>query len=239
MQKSEAVHPSQPLAIDDRIGEAAAAMVDVKICGLSTPEGLRSAARAGARYVGFVFYPPSPRAVSPAQAKALAAQVPPDVVKVGLLVDPGNEELAAILAEADLDLLQLHGEESPARVAEIRQRSGKQVMKTVKITRSEDLEAITPYLKVADRLLFDAKPPKGMKDALPGGNAVAFDWRILSGKSWPLPWMLAGGLTAENVAEAVEISGAEAVDVSSGVEDRPGAKNTEKIQAFIAATRGT
>jgi len=213
-------------------------MVDVKICGLSTPETLRGAIRAGARYVGFNFYPPSPRAITPAQAKALAAQVPPDIVKVGLLVDPVNEELSAILAEADLDLLQLHGSETPARVAEIRQRSGKRVMKTVKITRSEDLEAITPFLKVADRLLFEPKPPKSMKDPLPGGNAVAFDWRILSGKTWPLPWMLAGGLTAANVSEAVEISGATAVDVSSGVEDRPGVKNLEKIQAFVAAARG-
>jgi len=211
--------------------------VDVKICGISTAEAMNAAIEGGAAFVGLVFYQPSPRAVTPQQAAALAALVPGDIVKTGLLVDADDATIEEILEGVALDLLQLHGSETPERVAEVKARFGLPVMKVVKLRRQGDLEAVEPYLTVADRLLFDAKPPAEMTGALPGGNAVAFDWTILSGTTWPLPWMLAGGLTPENVAEAIRISGAPAVDVSSGVEDAPGRKNTSKIKAFLKAAR--
>ncbi|HIC82271.1 MAG TPA: phosphoribosylanthranilate isomerase, partial [Kiloniellaceae bacterium] len=168
--------------------------VDVKICGISTPEAMDAAVEAGAAFVGLVFYPPSPRAVTPEDAAALAARVPGGVVKTGLLVDADDAAIEAILNEVPLDLLQLHGSETPERVATVKARFGLPVMKVVKLRQLGDLEAAEPYLPVADRLLFDAKPPAEMKDALPGGNALAFDWSILKGRTWPLPWMLAGGL---------------------------------------------
>jgi phosphoribosylanthranilate isomerase len=211
--------------------------VQVKICGISTPEAMTAAVEGGAAFVGLVFYPRSPRAVTPAQAAALAALVPAGVMKTGLLVDAEDATIAAILKEVPLDLLQLHGSESPERVAAVKARFGLPVMKVVKLRQAGDLEAVGPFLAVADRLLFDAKPPAEMTDALPGGNALAFDWTLLSGTTWPLPWMLAGGLTPENVARAVALSGAPAVDVSSGVEDAPGKKNPQKIRAFLAAAQ--
>jgi phosphoribosylanthranilate isomerase len=158
-------------------------------------------------------------------------------MKTGLLVDAKDATIAAILKAVPLDLLQLHGSESPERVAAVKARFGLPVMKVVKLRQAGDLEAVGPFLAVADRLLFDAKPPAEMTDALPGGNALAFDWTLLSGTTWPLPWMLAGGLTPENVARAVALSGAPAVDVSSGVEDAPGKKNPQKIRAFLAAAQ--
>lgn len=209
----------------------------VKICGISTPEAMTAALEGGAAFVGLVFYPPSPRAVTPAEAAPLAALVPRDVVTTGLLVDADDATIEAILREVPLDLLQLHGSESAARVAEVKARFGLPVMKVVKLRQPSDLEAVEPHLAIADRLLFDAKPPAEMTSALPGGNAVAFDWTLLAGTTWPLPWMLAGGLTPENVAEAIRISGTPAVDVSSGVEDRPGVKNANKIKAFLEAAR--
>jgi phosphoribosylanthranilate isomerase len=212
--------------------------IEVKICGVNAPEALAAAVEAGAEYVGLNFYPRSPRSVTPDQAAALTAAAPPQLCKVGLFVDVEDATIAKTLAAVGLDMLQLHGGESPARVAEIRARFGLPVMKAVKIAGAEDVAAAEAYLRVADRLLFDAKPPKEMTDALPGGNALAFDWRLLAGKTWPLPWMLAGGLDPENVAEAVRISGARAVDVVSGVEDRPGLKNPDKIHAFLAAAKG-
>ena len=211
--------------------------VEVKICGISTPEAMAAAVAGGAAYVGLNFYPESPRHVPPAQASALAAGLPQHVTRVGLLVDPDDETLDTVLREVPLDVLQLHGAEEPQRVAAIRARFGRPVMKVLKIKNSADFDDVQPYLGVADHLLFDAKAPKGMKDALPGGNAVSFDWTLLSGRNWRLPWMLAGGLTAENLPEAVRASGARAVDTSSGVEDAPGRKNPEKIRAFLAAAQ--
>ena len=211
--------------------------VDVKICGLSTPETMTAALEGGAAFVGLVFYPPSPRAVTPEQAAPLAALVPDEVITTGLLVDADDATIEAILREVPLDLLQLHGAESPARVAEVKARFGLPVMKVVKLRQPGDLEAVEPYLAVADRLLFDAKPPAEMKGALPGGNAVTFDWTLLAGTTWALPWMLAGGLTAENVARAIAVSGAPAVDVSSGVEDAPGRKSSIKIKDFLDRAR--
>ncbi|MEQ8355668.1 MAG: phosphoribosylanthranilate isomerase [Kiloniellaceae bacterium] len=212
--------------------------VDVKICGISTAEAMTAAVEGGAAFVGLVFYPPSPRAVTPVEAAPLAALVPGGVVKTGLLVDADDSAIETILKEVPLDLLQLHGAESPKRVAEIKLRFGLPVMKVVKLRQQGDLESVQPYLAVADRLLFDAKPPAEMAGTLPGGNAVAFDWTILAGTTWPLPWMLAGGLTPQNVAEAVAVSGAPRVDVSSGVEDAPGRKNPRKIRAFLRAAHG-
>jgi phosphoribosylanthranilate isomerase len=212
--------------------------VQAKICGLSTPETMTAALEGGAAFVGLVFYPPSPRAVTLEQAAALAALVPDGVVTTGLLVDADDATIAAILKEVPLDLLQLHGSESPERIAEVKASLGLPVMKVVKLRQPGDLAAVEPYLAVADRLLFDAKPPAEMTSALPGGNAVAFDWTLLAGTTWALPWMLAGGLSPENVAQAIAISGAPAVDVSSGVEDRPGVKNPNKIKAFLDAVRG-
>ena len=211
--------------------------IQVKICGINSPAAMAAAVDGGAAFIGLVFYPPSPRFVSIEQAAALAAGVPEGVIKTGLLVDADDTLIAGILRRVPLDLLQLHGSESPGRVAEIRSRFARPVMKVVKIAAAADVDAAAAYEAAADRILFDAKPPKGMTGALPGGNAIAFDWRLLAGRRWSVPWMLSGGLDAGNVAEAVRTAGAPAIDVSSGVEDRPGVKNPEKIRDFLKAAR--
>ena len=208
--------------------------VRAKICGLASAEALQAAIRGGARFVGFVFYPPSRRNVTPELAAALAALVPEGVTRVGLFVDPADALLEGVLERVPLDLLQLHGSESPRRVAEIKARFGKPAMKAISIAGPEDPDAAIPYLDVADWLLFDAKPPRGDPKALPGGNGLAFDWQLLGGRRWSKPWMLSGGLTAKNVAEAVGTTHALAVDVSSGVEIRPGIKDLDKIAEFLA-----
>ena len=210
--------------------------VEVKICGINDEDSMDAAIEAGADYVGLVFFPPSPRAVTPERAAELVEFAPGEVTKVGLFVDPDDATLDRVLTQVRLDLLQLHGHESPERIEAIRLEYGLPVMKVISVAGSEDLAAAEPYLAVTDRLLFDAKPPKGA--ALPGGNEVRFDWTILTGRKWGVPWMLAGGLTPTNVAEAVRISGAQAVDVSSGVENAPGVKDADKIRAFIQAVRG-
>jgi phosphoribosylanthranilate isomerase len=211
--------------------------VAAKICGLKSPEAVAAAVVGGASLVGFVFYAKSPRCVDPATVKRLAAQVPPSVRKVGLIVDESDDRIAAILAGCDLDLLQLHGAETPERVAEIRARFGKKVIKAIAVSEAADLDRAAAYEGVADYLMFDAKPPKSMVGALPGGNALSFDWTLLAGRRFRRPWFLAGGLTPDNLVEAVRISGAPMVDVSSGVEDRPGEKNVSKIKAFLDASR--
>jgi len=210
--------------------------VAAKICGLSTGEAVAAAVAGGAAYVGFVFYPPSPRAVTPAEAAALCAAVPDGIERVGMFVDADDAAIAAVLAAAPLDLLQFHGHETPDRVAEARSRFGRPVMKAVAISGPEDLIAVAGYEDAADLLLFDAKPPR-RPDALPGGNGLAFDWGLIAGRRWRRPWMLSGGLTAELLPQAVRISGAAAVDVSSGVEASPGNKDPAKIRAFLAAAR--
>jgi phosphoribosylanthranilate isomerase len=209
-------------------------MTAVKICGLRTLGAIDAAAGAGAAFVGFVFYPPSPRSLSPAAAAALAPQVPHGVVRTGLFVDPDDALLAAVLGAVPLDLLQLHGHESPARVAAIRAQTGLPAMKAVGVAGPDDLAGIAVWEEVADRILIDAKPPRGA--VLPGGNGLAFDWRIVAGRRWRRPWMLAGGLTPLNVAEAIRLTGAPAVDVSSGVESAPGVKDAHLIRAFLAAS---
>ena len=211
-------------------------MAQVKICGLTRPEHVSAAVEAGAAFVGFVFFPKSPRHLDIGAAAALAAEVPPGIARVGLFVDPDDALLDAVLAQVPLDLLQLHGAETPARVTEIRARTGLPVMKAVGVADATDLDALWDYGLVADMLLVDAKPPKDA--ALPGGNGLSFDWRLLVGRKWLVPWMLAGGLTPDNVAEAVRLTGARIVDVSSGVESAPGQKDTTLIGAFVAAARG-
>jgi phosphoribosylanthranilate isomerase len=161
--------------------------------------------------------------------------VPAGVTKVGLFVDPDDDTLAAALAGAPLDLLQFHGEESPERVAAVKRRFGKPVMKAIPVAAAADLAAAEHYFGVADQLLFDAKPPKDA--VVPGGNGLIFDWQLLGGRRWPLPWMLSGGLTADNLGEAVRITHAEMVDVSSGVEREPGVKDAEKIAQFVGRAR--
>ena len=207
--------------------------VSVKICGLTAPDHVRAAAEAGARYVGFVFFPKSPRHVDVATATELAQLVPAGVAKVALTVNATDAELDQLVAGVPLDMLQLHGKESPDRVAEIRTRFGLPVMKAIGVADADDLAAIDLYSEVADQLLIDAKPPRNAE--LPGGNGLAFDWRLLAGrKYWRKPWMLAGGLTPDNVAEAVRMTGTRQVDVSSGVESAPGVKDAALIRAFIA-----
>jgi phosphoribosylanthranilate isomerase len=211
--------------------------IETKICGINSTEALAAAIEGGAALVGFNFYRKSPRFLTHDAAAALARTVPRPIIRVGLIVDFDNEAIASLLAAVPLDMLQLQGAEDPQRVAAIRARFRKPVMKAISVARAEDLAAADAYLPVADRLLFDARPPASMKDALPGGNALSFDWRLLQGRQWSKPWMLAGGLTVENLAEAVATSGARRVDVSSGVEDRPGLKSPAKIKAFLALAK--
>ena len=194
---------------------------------------MAAAVDAGAAYLGFVFFPKSPRHVTPAEAAALALPVPPGVAKVGLVVDADDGLLDAITAQVPLDMIQLHGSESPARVQAVRARFGLPVMKAVGIAGPGDLEDLAAQARVADQILVDAKVPKDA--SLPGGNGLSFDWRLLAGRRWPVPWMLAGGLTAANVGEAAGLTGARQVDVSSGVESAPGVKDPALIRAFLAA----
>ena len=212
-------------------------MIDVKVCGLTDATALAAAVAGGARYLGFVFYPPSPRSLTPERAAALAERAPADCRTVGVLVDPSDAELGEILGLVRLDALQLHGAETPARVAAIKARTGRTVIKALKVADADDLAAVGAYAEVADLLLFDAKPPRA---PLPGGNGESFDWRLLEGLGIARPWLLSGGLSVENLGTAVRLSGARAVDVSSGVEDRPGHKDPARIRRFleVAATLG-
>jgi phosphoribosylanthranilate isomerase len=209
-------------------------MVAAKICGLSGEVAVSAAIAGGAAYLGFVFYPPSPRAVTAAQAARLCAAIPAGIARVGLFVDADDDAIAAILAATPLDFLQFHGSESPQRVAEARARFGRKLIKAVPIAAPDDVLGAERYEDAADLLLFDAKPP-ARPEALPGGNGLAFDWRLIAGRPWRRPWLLSGGLTAALLPEAVRLSGAAMVDVSSGVESRPGEKDPDKIRAFLAA----
>lgn len=209
----------------------------VKICGLKTAEAIDTAVAVGADLIGLVFFPPSPRNVTPAQAKPLAARARGRADIVALVVDAPDDFLEEIVAATGPELLQLHGSESPERVAEIKRRFGVPVMKAIKVETATDVAASAAYAPVADRILFDAKAPKGMAGALPGGNGLSFDWHALEGVIGRLDFMLSGGLTPENVAEAIRLTRAWAVDVSSGVESRPGEKDLAAIKAFVAAAR--
>lgn len=209
--------------------------IRVKICGLTTQLSVNAAVSAGAAYVGFTFFPRSPRFVTLEDARALAIKVPEGIVKVALVVDPQDAFLDDLTAKVPIDMLQLHGKESPERVSEIKERYGLPVMKAVGLASESDLPQLEAYARVADQILADTKPPEGADR--PGGNAVAFDWGLIAGHRWNVPWMLAGGLTSGNVAQAIASTGARQVDVSSGVESARGVKDPELIREFIAAAQ--
>ena len=209
----------------------------VKICGLSTADTLDAALDAGADMVGFVFFPPSPRNVSPDQARALETRVQGRARKVALTVDADDALLERIVTALRPDLLQLHGKETPERVAAVRESFGLPVMKVLAIETRDDLRAIARYTRVADRLLFDARAPR---DATrPGGLGKPFDWHLLENLDLSIPFMLSGGLDAANVAEAVRLTRPSGVDVSSGVERAPGVKDPDLIRAFVRAARAS
>lgn len=210
--------------------------VRVKICGLRDADTLDAAVAAAAAYVGFMFFAKSPRNVSLSEARDLALRVPLGVAKTAVLVDPDDATLDALLAQVPIDVLQLHGHETPERVAAIKARHGLPVMKVVGIAGPDDLATLDRYFPVADQILVETKAPRDA--VLPGGNGVPFDWRLLQGRRWPLPWMLAGGLHPGNVAQAVGLTKARQVDVSSGVESAPGIKDPARIAAFVAAAQG-
>ena len=205
----------------------------VKICGLTEPERVAQAGRLGAAYLGFVFYPPSPRAVDPALARELTAAAPEGAETVGLVVDATDHEIETLLDAVPLDLLQLHGHETPERVAAIGLRFGCRTIKALRVETAEDLATLAEQADAADMLLFDAKPPRDA--AWPGGHGLPFDWRVLEGRAPSGPWLLAGGLNADNVGAAVALTRAPVLDVSSGVESRPGIKDPAKLEAFFAA----
>ncbi len=207
----------------------------IKICGLSTPETVGAAITAGATHLGFVHFAKSPRHVEADQLRALAAMIPAHVERVAVLVDPSDEMLGELIATNALTALQLHGKESPERVAAIRQRFGLPVWKAISVKTRADIDAAKAYSGSADLLLFDAKTPEGA--ALPGGMGLRFDWTLLQGAPISIPWGLSGGLGIDNVAEAIRITGAPMIDVSSGVESAPGIKSVDKIMAFCKAAQ--
>ena len=205
--------------------------IRVKICGVGSEIDIQAAARAGAQYVGFNFYPPSPRSLEIDQAARLAAAVPETIARVALFVNPDDATLDDFLARVPVEHVQLHGSESPARGSEIRTRTGKPVIKAVRLRDRTGLAAIREAEGWADQVLCDAQPTEA--ECLPGGNGVPFDWRLIQGRAWARPWLLAGGLTPENVIEAIRLTGARQVDVSSGIEAAPGRKDPKRIEAFL------
>lgn len=210
---------------------------EVKICGLRDEAALDAALDAGADYVGFVFFARSPRNIDPRDARVLADKARGRAKVVVLLVDPTDALLEDVVSAVEPDIIQLHGAETPSRVEEVARRFGRKVMKAVAVGSAADVEAALAYAGKADRILFDAKPLPGEAGSLPGGNGVAFDWQALAGVDGRTDFMLAGGLTPDNVAEAVRLTGARAVDVSSGVESRPGEKDPQLIRRFISAAK--
>ena len=209
--------------------------VNVKICGLTTVEAVQDTVAAGADYIGLVFFPKSPRNLDFDTAQRLAQQVPSHVKTVALMVNPSDDFLRELLEHVDFDILQLQGSESAERVREIKELSGKPVIKALGVSSQDDLATLESYKGLADQILLDAKAPKDADR--PGGNGASFDWSLLTDTSIDVPWMLAGGLTIENVKEAITVSHAHQVDVSSAVESAPGVKDKEKVRAFIAAAK--
>ena len=212
--------------------------VEVKICGLDRAESVDAAVNAGAKFLGFVFYPPSPRNLTPDQASGLTIRVPANVKSVGLFVNPTDRMISDTLNVNELDLIQLHGEETPERLIEIKKITNLELIKVIKISNIRDLNSIYEYESMSDWIMFDASAPEDLEGALPGGNALSFDWEILKDAQINRPWMLAGGLNAKNVINAIKISGARVVDVSSGVEKKPGVKSTQMIESFINIVQG-
>ena len=209
--------------------------IQVKICGITSASAIEAAVQAGATYGGLVFHPRSPRLVAPDKARALVQQMRGRLKSVALIIDMDDAGIAVLVRAVGPDFLQLHGGETIQRTADIRARFGVAVIKALPVAEPSDLEPAADYEQVADMLMFDARPPKGADR--PGGHGAAFDWKILSNRSFRKPWFLAGGLDPGNVARAIELSGAKQVDVSSGVESAPGIKEPSRISAFIAATR--
>lgn len=210
----------------------------VKICGITTPEALEAAALGGASHIGFVFYPRSPRHLDRAAAAQLAKGVPSDIKKVGVFVNPDEDELAALAKDIPLDMIQLHGGETAQGVEQIRRNTGLPVMKAVAIAGPDDVARAHEFEAAADIILLDAKTPESLDgDALPGGMGLSFDWSLVAGETWAAPWCLSGGLTPQNVGEAIAATGAGFVDVSSGVEERPGHKSPALIASFLKAVR--
>jgi len=209
--------------------------VDVKICGINSVEALDAAVVGGAKMLGFVFFDKSPRVVTCDEAQDLLARVPDGIIKVALMVGPDDTKAQSIGRDLPFDMIQLHGNEGPERVAELKAITGLPVMKAVGIAGPDDIARAHDYEEICERILLDAKAPEGA--ALPGGNALSFDWDLIAGETWTKPWLLAGGLNAGNLAEAVQVSSATFVDVSSGVEDAPGVKSPAKIREFLALAR--
>lgn len=209
-------------------------VVHSKICGLRTPETLKAAIDSGAKMVGFNFFARSPRAVSLTQAEELAAMVPPSVDKVALAVDASDTLLSNICEVVEPDFLQLHGNETPAHLEYLREMFGRPLIKVISVATKEDIDKAHDYEALADMILFDAKPTNPTDKSLPGGNGIPFDWSLLANRHWQCPWMLSGGLSVDNLQQAVAMTGATIVDVSSGVEDQPGQKSVDKIRAFLA-----
>ncbi|MEY4707456.1 MAG: hypothetical protein RJB58_1179 [Pseudomonadota bacterium] len=207
----------------------------VKICGLTSADAADAAVNAGAVYGGLVFHPKSPRVVALEQARMLADRMRGRLKIVALIADMEDAGIEAVVKSVRPDFLQLHGNETVQRTAEIRSRFGLPVIKAFPVAEASDLDAVAGYEKFADMLMFDARPPKGAERA--GGHGAAFDWKLLAGRSFTRSWFLAGGLTPDNVARAIALSGAALVDVSSGVESAPGVKDTTRIAAFINATK--
>lgn len=208
--------------------------IHTKICGIKTPEALEAACSSGARYIGFVFFPPSPRHVEPDIAKELVHAIPTGVRSVGLFVDPSDAELERVLSRVQLDMIQLHGDEKPERLEEIKKRYNMPIIKAFPVREDDDLRDVETYRGVADMYLFDAKP---VDADLPGGTGQSFDWDLLRDCTFTKPWMLSGGLSSENVGDALAILSPAAVDVSSGVEAVRGEKDIGKIRAFLAAVK--
>lgn len=209
----------------------------VKICGLKTSDALEAAIAAGASHCGFVFFPPSPRYIAPEAAADLALQARGRIQTVALMVDLGDDEIAHIVATARPDVIQLHGSETPGQVAQIRRTFGRPVIKSVSVGKPGDAERAADYLGAADLILFDAKPPADGSSELPGGNGLPFDWRLLRDVPRQPPFMLSGGLTPDNVRDAIALTGAAIVDVSSGVESAPGVKDAALIRRFVAEAK--
>lgn len=207
----------------------------IKICGINTPTAVEAAIRARAAHIGLVFFPKSPRAVTPAQAAALSQQAAGRIGRVGLFVDADDRLLGDVMAATQLDAIQLHGAETPERAASIRARFGVPVWKALAVASAADVRRADAYTDAADLILFDAKTPKG---TLPGGMGLSFDWALVANWKGPMAWGLAGGLDAGNVANAIRLTSAPLVDTSSGVESAPGVKDDTRIAAFCAAVRG-
>ena len=203
--------------------------MNIKICGLTEKKAITAAVQHGVSHLGFIFYPPSPRDITPETAAKITRGISKDVEIVAVLVDPSDENISRVITHLSPHILQLHGSETPQRILDIRKKFNTRIMKAIKVSNANDIQFSREYEKVVDLLLFDAQPPSNNIDALPGGNGISFNWTLLNSTTHTRPWFLSGGINISNVKEAVRITGAKAIDISSGVEDKPGSKSTKKI----------